>query len=130
MPKSAAEILSPVQSRADYRQIRQRRAKDCRRILSDLLNNQKLMRELSRDFLIMEKGYPIQSDYPHWAYEVAHKLYDPKGQFGSGGKEALVNLCVALLDEFGAEDKYFTRAIAENTEILFLAKAAQDFLAE
>lgn len=128
MQKSAAEILAPVQTKVDYRQISRRRAKDCQHILGELLNNQKLLRELSRDFQVLEKGYPVQSDYPHWAYEIAYKLYDPKGRFGAAGKEGLVNLCQAMLDEFGTEDQYFTRNIAENSEVPFLARVAKDFL--
>ena len=130
MSKSATEILAAVNTKFDFQMFCQQQAKDCHQVLSSLLNQKGIRKDLAKEFDPIRNGYPARSSYPHWAHEIAYHLEDPKSENGAACKEAISNLCQMMIDEFGSDDRYFTHRIAENKEFPFLAKAARGLLGD
>ncbi len=98
-----------------------RRADDCRKVLSQLISLHEglaFQKELTREYFLKEKGYPPQSCYPNWAYQLAFTLYDPNQIFSNEVKRILSCHCKTLLDEFGQDEKPITSFLKNQTNIL------------
>lgn len=100
-------------------------------LLGQLLTDLTLQQRLSAEFLVSRSGYPLRSEYPSWARQVAHTLLDPAGQLECATKEGIWNLLVELRKERHAseDDRVVTRTLRAGHGPRFMRDLAAELCA-
>jgi hypothetical protein len=126
MKKNATEILANLEEiPQDYREVKQVHAKSNRDVLRRLLGDITMQRELCHAFTVRKQGYPINSSYPDWAYDLGHLLIDPKKVYSEEIKELVFDYCVKLVGEFGGNEEYYLDYFREH-QVPLLSEIAWD----
>lgn len=126
--KSAQEIVAALAACTEsYDGLRVRVADHAYGVLRRVLSEVPLQRVLCAELSTEQRGYPVHSEHPAWARQLADVLLDPRRRHSEDVKRNVYEVCQVLCHEYAtAGERPTMEYLATAYEVPVLSSIARD----